>query len=374
MHTKEHFPQNPDKEPLRETGEVIDQREDPLQDLRTNKEGTPMSKSYTDEEGEIILHEDEVVILEKDPRYNYWVPVEELEEKDSFFDVLDKHKDIADIALEDLADRYHSFKDYADAIENLENPKGFEDQDILGDALRERRADKAKEKRDTKIEKIRTFTVKEFKLMEDCSRFRGATYLAPEPRPMYKAGIPMTDEQIAEQVNAYKEYDANRQKFDQERPQGAYSVDDVLFMEECIKWDFYNQEIQSARPTFEDGSPLTDDQIKELAIEYGQLRREKPEEFAQLKAERGEWGVKEFKWQKKDGAKGPFWQCYKSVPGSLGNITKRYITKEEPVKASGEFYYTVEHKKKIDNLFSIIKVNLKYPTKSPVAQKAEPAK
>ena len=332
----------------------LNQAQDPLEDWRQNKEGTPMGESY-DEVGESVSLDQEDSFLKEMELKNS--PSKTFKTQKDMLDGQDIHsKMTGGITEEDLLDLEQEYMD-ANGGESILAPEVLaevgideETEELLGDDIEGKHNERIREilgpidhdkVAEIKKNQDRTYTSDEFKLLEECSRYMASVAL-PEKleksRPMHSPGVPMTDEQIATQVAALKECQKNN-------TWGNYKRDEERFMKKCAVWSKWHKKVVS--------TPLPEhtlEDVKELAQEYHDFRVEKSKAFAEMKFQSGQWSkVDNMEWHKelfiKDKAdksdNGTWqWRAYDTEVDDKGKLTTTmFISNNEPGQMSGEFYY-----------------------------------
>lgn len=311
---------------------------DPLQEWREDKSG-PSGASHKDLEGHSPDNEEQDRVRDNLPERNKYISEEDLPDEQYFEEILSE-TDIADEVEDAIDDRSWVERYGLDGEQSSENKKA------------------------TSLE----YSIGEFDLMEACSKFKARTAL-PEKfikqRPMFLkrkdgSGIEMTDEQVLEQVQAYNDCKKNNKWQD-------YKRDEIDFMRRCSAWNYYNQKINSISknpPTMADGSPISSEEIEQLALQYNEFRTKDPKEFAQLKVEKKEWAQANFQWAPEYYKDTKQYVSYTTNTGPNGKKEEiKYISKTKPAMNSGEFCYTINGSYDDRNRnFHIKFVNLRYPT------------
>jgi len=334
----------------------IDTAGDPLEEFRTDKDGTPMSKSYNDEAG--VLTEEEELVEKNDPKFRYWKDVEDLSNEEAFAHMA-KGFDIKPEEQENLID---DFEEYS-----------------LNDELLKRKAARKLEAGEgtTDTPELLTYSVEELTLMQQCARYKDIMNLPPHVRKEYRPeidGKAMTDEAIAEQLAQYKSYNKREGQW------YLIKKTELELMKDCAAWDrFYraiSNEANVTTPVDANGAPLSEKEIDEVAAEYHAFRREKPEEFAKLKYEKGEWRKEHFAWNEGEHKGKKEWytvaqeEFVDNEGTPLGNKKTKYTSKKEPFDNYGEYYFTASDSLFVSDDGNVVYVNvdLKYPTKQVVVK------
>lgn len=328
-----------------EDGTMEDKRQDPLEVMHEGDKRDDEKMLTEDEEYDLEM------AFKNDPNFHRSEDIlDESTEKDLYVEFIGGSESSADFA-EDLEDGFKR----ADSGEEVP----FEDQDLLNNALRNRIAIKNATP-ETKEEKP-LYTPADFELMSRAASFKSIVELPPEVRksqPEFMKGVPLSDERLAEHVAAYKECKKNNLW-------ATYDKADLNFMKKCAEWDWFNRTILKNQelPKYADGSPLSDEDIKELATEYFELRKNNPTVFAEMKEKVGDWKKGYFKWKEGDYKGKTQWSCSKSLPTGDGKTSRtKYVTSRKPSIMDGESYYVVNRSNNIktqDGSLSYVDIGIK---------------
>lgn len=319
---------------------------DPLQEWREDK-SAPSGVSKKDLEGNMPDEEEQDRVKANLPERDKFIPMDEIApEQESFREELEGSEEMGDMESE---------------LEELFDGQG--NQFLKYDFSGESEPSKSKE--------TLAYTEEEFDLMEQCSKYKARTELSErliQQRPLFLkrkdgTGIEVTDEQVLQQVQAYNDCKKNNKWLE-------YHVDDIKFMKRCAAWNYYYQKVlntSKGTPKMVDGTPLSEEQITEVALEYNKFRTTEPEEFAKQKLEKGEWVKASFEWVPDFYKDKKQWASYvveyeQTEKGQVRKETK-YITSTKPALLSGESYYTLDGNfdDKSKN-FSARFINIRYPT------------
>jgi len=276
--------------------------------------------------------------------------------KESFGSFL---KNLKDNIAEDLADDFDN-QTLADFIKEFKEKRAIEKKEQEKVLLAEKKRLLSEEKR--LKEKIPYITLAEFRLMEQASKWRQLVNRTPELTknlPRTPDGTPFTIPQIKELAEKYKNLMRNpteRSRYDQAA---------LNLMKKAAAWNFLYEKIskQVKQPTWPDGKLMNRSEIDNLVKDYEDFRKEKPEEFAELKVENNEWLADEFKWNSHWMAEKPI--VLKDKNGKITELRRLYIArplsgfKPEEIKKS---YYTIKSRSSEKNGDTIF-VDLKFATK-----------
>lgn len=343
----------------KEDGTMLDQREDPLNDLRDDTADSMRKKAFLNESSERFLTEEEEEAFElrhkNDPELTR-IENEEITEDQDIPSYI--HSSLGSTSM-DIIDDFE---------EDL--PPAFEDRDILGEALAKVRQQKQADRLEENVEYGRMIRLEKFKLMEACSKYKAVMKLMPEVlrhKPVYADGSPITTEDIAEQATEYNTYK-------QKNELSKFNASELKIMQECAAWNhFYNKLPHSPQaPVSVEGKELSSEEIDANAAKYSAWREKDPESFAELKLETGKWEKKDFLWRETNYKGQKQWYCLmdRIVPfnGIKEKLTRKYITEKKPIKKEGDFYYTVKRDRQINDKYSVAVIDIKYPLQSEIGQ------
>jgi len=317
--------------------------------------------------------EEEIDRNERDPEKTF-VDINEINESESFAEYV-KSFDVIDEASEDLQDEYEkeivmrlemgeSYEDYT--LENFLKERDMPNYQYYKDLSRRKEEEKAEKEKE--FEAAKTYSVLEFKLMEDCLKFRALTDKEPQLkklRPVFTDGEPLTDEQVSEQVKEWFEV-KNKNKFHD------YTPFELDLMKKCSAWNYFNREILKYQkgPAQVDGTLLSDKEIDEQIADYKNFQQEHPDEFAELKVEIGDWFKDNFNWKTGEYKGKPQWFAYKSKivkseKGESRKLSVKYLVNEIPADFKPEdvknSYFVIKGTFKVKDDLSLMFIELKPP-------------
>ena len=324
--------------------ELEDKVGDPLHDW--HQDGKQETNSLAENEDGLILSEEESQALERDNKD--WIEAENITEEGHFSEYISSDNNWKEEA-------------FSNVIDNLETEIPFEEQDILGDALRSRVAQKESKVSNSSrlkhqelinkksIEDLPLYSLEDFKLMKDAVLFNDLA----QYRPKFADGSMMTDEQIIEKVATFL-------AIQEGRGPKSVSSEEMRLMGQCKDW--YDVASQKAdykeMPRRADGKLFSQQEIDELVYEYHDLRKNEPLEFAKLKlqligdskVEKGEWKKTAFRFDEKTYKGEKQWVCNKDETHDGKVVHVRYVSFVDPSLVAkpgtvGTFYYTVKNER-----------------------------
>lgn len=335
--------------------EVEDKGGDPLHEWHQG--GEQESLSLTEDGDGLILSEGEFEALELENKD--WIDAQNITEDGHFTNYEGRRNVWTEEDPEDgreyLEWRDGQFEQLIESLEDTEVP--FEEQDILGDTLRKNISNKKQVVSETSrlkqqefinkkiINELPMYSTEDFKLMKEAALFNSLI----QYRPRFADKSPMTDEQIIENVAQLLEFEAKR---DGDK---TFSPREMKLMEQCKIWydAASRKEDYREMPKRADGKPFSQQEINELALEYSDLRKNDPLEFAKLeldefgtlKVEKGDWKKTDFRFTETDHKGGKTWVCDKKEIHDGNIINVRYVSELDPslvVKPGdlGSFFYT----------------------------------
>ena len=317
---------------LAESGTRRTQKGDSLEDWRKNKEGTPIGKSYNNEIGDVLTVE-ESNFEENDPQLNYWKDVEDL--GDGATDALLAELGLSDEVGEEIIDEIE--KEYVPRME-------YEEQEPV------------------EIHETLSYVVGELALMQQCARYVDVKNLSPmvsEKGPRTSSGKKLSKEEVKDWLEKYEDYKNKMNNHVAGWPT-MYNKEEIKLMQQCRAWDaFHRRLMKTELPKDANGEVISDiNAIEKIAEDYRKFRREKPEEFAKLKHEKGEWKKEYFAWNEKERKGEKEWYCtFNEKEGKV-----RYFTKNQPFDLYGEYFYVEKDRYKPDgSSITYVEVDLKYP-------------
>ena len=257
-----------------------------------------------------------------------------------------------------------SYEDYT--LENFLKERDMPNYQYYKDLSRRKEEEKAEKEKE--FEAAKTYSVLEFKLMEDCLKFRALTDKEPQLkklRPVFTDGEPLTDEQVSEQVKEWFEV-KNKNKFHD------YTPFELDLMKKCSAWNYFNREILKYQkgPAQVDGTLLSDKEIDEQIADYKNFQQEHPDEFAELKVEIGDWFKDNFNWKTGEYKGKPQWFAYKSKivkseKGESRKLSVKYLVNEIPADFKPEdvknSYFVIKGTFKVKDDLSLMFIELKPP-------------
>lgn len=292
--------------------------------------------------------------------------------------------------FKDLASYRKALHSYEEQLQELLDPtmteqEAFENEDILGNALRKRVADK--KLREEKVQQTKKdaesyfnsmkdlapeYSPQEFRLMTrayEYKKFIEGGVKGEVPRPKFENGNDLSTKQIIETLAKYQ---LSRNK------QNDFSPAEIELAKSCETW--FETAVQKT-PLMSGGKELDNKQIEELAKEYGDLKKNNPLEFAKTElssigerqVEKGTWLKKNLVWEENVHVGKKQWVALEKDPATQ-RVLAKYISFTNPAAIvpngkQGTFYYEVD--KKIPNS-PLIFVDLKLPRVPKVEEK--PAK
>lgn len=356
--------------------EKLDSTQDPVEDFRTNHEGSYDIHDENDIQERIVEEDETPEFMGKYTEDFSENHPADFSRSDESWDQLAEPMSIEEF-LEDQDSQPEDIDNWtlADIIgdEPLKNKlKALEEESI-----RELEIKKTKET----LEQTPIYTREEFALMEEAALYEKILKKTPEilsKRPVFADGSPMTDEQIVETIGKFWMVIRNKEF-------NKHNQGEIDFMRKCQNWFDIASKLEGYRkgPLMADGKPLTAQEIHELADEYYTFKNSTPEDFntmkfemhAQKMLEQGVWKQGSFKWFERKFKDKEDFSCIKeSVVDGKKQVT-RYVSEQDlknltPINKEASYYYTVrgEHVNKNDPTSKIVWVDLKFPripTKKP---------
>lgn len=350
----------------------------------TSEVGLEEVPDLENKEGTVVLDEDDEILIENEYKKM---------ERDQ--------KDFA--TLGNVADENDGFFDDEEA-------SSFEDRDIFAQMMREseartleedgkymenkiRKQLKGLDQRDAlkkqkkewamDLEKRPDYSLDDFKLMRSAVVYRNYMDGAPETmasRPKFADQVPLTNEQIIEQVSKLKAVGNDHESF---------SKTELELMNACDAW-FKLVNEKAPKSAGKNPKRFSEDQIDELVNEYRELRKSDPKRFDALKEEMIDekkeqmgWKPGVFSWNANVHDGKTRWVYTKfseqMINGKLERVETLYVTNDDPALAGpvlvkSKFYYKVtsEMLRKNDPKKPIVFVKLDIPAgakKGNVSQK-----
>ncbi len=332
-----------DTAPLEMDPTKLNQKGDPLEDFRANKEGAPIGASYDDADPE--RSEDDDFNSQNDEGRHPWIDVEDLSNEQSLSSYFEG---IPSDTTEEL-------------IEEFEREESPEEQFELTESAEKGSQEEQKE--------ILPYSVQEFSLLQECAKYNDFLSRLSEDGPRKAdgspitnaSGMPITTEEVQAELKRYENYKARKGEW--------YKIGKAELdrMYQCVMWDAYYGVLAKRRETPKglDGKPLSMEDAKKIAAEYHWFRSEQPEAFAEQKYQKGEWKKEYFTWQESDYKGRKQWtsSINEAVLKDQGKTVKnKYISNKQPYDLFGKYYYIQRDSKATPDGSIVYRyIDLKYP-------------
>lgn len=169
------------------------------------------------------------------------------------------------------------------------------------------------------------FSMQEFRDMEACAKFK---FLLEKSGLFDKRRPTFSDGTPMSDEDISQEaksYKECKEKNDWKN----YSEFEINNMKKCAAWDYFYRKIKNNQkyPTDPNGKPMSEEDINTLATEYNELKEKDPETFAKYKVKNGEWIYDNFNWKEKEFNGRKQYQSYRKSEDKKTNqkITIKYI-------------------------------------------------